>query len=162
MSISCGKPISAIRSDASKPGLAASTTVDSGIGHGNRKYESNTPHAINIATVAFAIHVLLMNRRIQTADSQSTADTSSSKNRKLATSIGWDSRRWRPKLYNVRDHRAGTIDHPIQNTRKSGFACITLLSRVFKHVRFVVKQGKQSNGNRRDVSAKVKPLVVIA
>ena len=34
------------------------------------------------------------------------------------------------KLDNVRDHRAGTIDHPFQNTRKSGFACITLLSTV--------------------------------
>ena len=31
---------------------------------------------------------------------------------------------------NVRDHRAGTIDHPFQKTRKSGFACITLLSTV--------------------------------
>ena len=29
---------------------------------------------------------------------------------------------------NVRDHRAGTSDLPFQNTRKSGFACITLLS----------------------------------
>ena len=28
---------------------------------------------------------------------------------------------------NVRDHRAGTIDQPFQNTRKSGFACITLI-----------------------------------
>ena len=31
---------------------------------------------------------------------------------------------------NGSDHRAGTSDHPLQNTRKSGFACITLLSRV--------------------------------
>ena len=32
------------------------------------------------------------------------------------------------KRHNVRDHRAGTSDHPLQNTCKSGFACITLLS----------------------------------
>ena len=32
--------------------------------------------------------------------------------------------------HNVRDHRAGTSDHPFQNTRKSGFACIALLSTV--------------------------------
>ena len=34
------------------------------------------------------------------------------------------------KLGCARNHRAGTSDHPFQKTRKSGFACITLLSRV--------------------------------